>query len=320
MDWDSGLLLRKAKVYALRAHDEGIESELFGFWLSLAMELLTRSALAAIHPVLLADPREEGNIHYSFGINPKGNPRSIQAKTVFARCSIFIEGFTDQMVAHCLILADRRNKELHTGAQSFGATDSSTWLPQTYEVMEVVLKSMSVELTNFFGNAHGDLVSSMLKDRRSHIHGEVQKKVAASRKAFGDLKGTEKATRVSGGQHLLAEWAKTSPMNKVCECPACSYSAALTGESLNRGSVKLDENNGLLTRELRVLPNSLRCPTCHLKLDGYQELLQVNLGQVFVTTEEEDPIEFFGIVPEDHVDMDKVLEAYYESQHEYDNE
>jgi hypothetical protein len=77
MEWESESLYAKAKLYARRAHNESVDSSLFAFWMSLALELLARSALAQIHPVLLADPREQDNIHYAFGINPKNPPKSI---------------------------------------------------------------------------------------------------------------------------------------------------------------------------------------------------------------------------------------------------
>lgn len=111
MDWTSDALYNEAKLYAERAHNEDPDSALFGFWMSLSLELLARAAIAQIHPVLLADPQQQDNIQYAFGINPKSAPKSIQAKTLFARCSVFIEGFTDKMSGHCLIMADRRNTE-----------------------------------------------------------------------------------------------------------------------------------------------------------------------------------------------------------------
>src|ERR1700678_2883633 len=107
MEWDSDLLYEKAKLFAQRAHNEPVESSIFAFWMSISLEILARAALAQIHPVLLADPREQDNIHYAFGINPKGLPKSIPAKALFARCSILVHGFTDKMSAHCLIIADR---------------------------------------------------------------------------------------------------------------------------------------------------------------------------------------------------------------------
>ena len=147
MDWASDTLYSKAKLYARRAHDERIDSALFGFWMSLSMELLARAALASIHPALLADPREPDNIQYAFGIVPKGVPKSIQAKALFARCSVFITDFTDKMSGHCLIMADRRNAELHSGVAAFEGIDNSGWLPSTYEVIEILL--------NYLKRVHG---------------------------------------------------------------------------------------------------------------------------------------------------------------------
>ena len=68
MDWAFEALYGKARAYVQRAHNEPVNSALFGFWTSLALELLCRSALGKIYPVLLADPTQEGNIHYVFGI------------------------------------------------------------------------------------------------------------------------------------------------------------------------------------------------------------------------------------------------------------
>jgi len=200
MDWESATLLNKAKLYGERANNQPIDSALFRFWMSLCLELLSRAALAQIHPVLLADPREEGNIHYSFGINPKGNPRSIQAKTVFARCSIFVNGFTDKMAAHCLILADRRNRELHTGSAAFEGHDNSAWLPQTYEVFEVLLKHLNIDFADCFGDEHAQVALTMLKNRHQHIKSEVQNKIAEAQKKFAALGSDDRAERIHKGQ------------------------------------------------------------------------------------------------------------------------
>jgi hypothetical protein len=318
MDWSADTLKAKAKLYGQRAHEQQIESAQFGFWMSLCLELLARAALAKLHPVLLADPRDEGNIHYSFGIIPKGNVRSVQAKTVFARCSIFVPGYTDKMSAHCLILADRRNRELHTGVAAFEGHDASTWLPQTYEVMEVLLAYLDDDFTGLFGTEQARVAQMMLKDRRSQTKSEVQSKIAAARRAFETLNGQEKSERASKGQEVLVSWVAKSALRKATKCPSCGFNAALSGESQSRGPVQIDEAAATITREVRVLPHALTCPTCALKLDGYQELLEASLGQIFTTVEEEDPIEFFGIVPEEHVDVDDLVRRYHEG--EYNNE
>src|SRR6266403_2117439 len=186
MDWSSESLYGKAKLYAQRAHDEPVESAQFGFWMSLSLELLARAALAQIHPVLLADPKEPDNIQYAFGIIPKNVPKSIQAKALFARCSVFIAGFTDKMSGHCLIMADRRNSELHSGAAAFEGIDNSKWLPSTYEVIDVLLTHLKRDFTDFLGDDHGPVAVEALRDRRETIKKEVQEKLAAARKFYAD--------------------------------------------------------------------------------------------------------------------------------------
>lgn len=90
MDWDSTLLYNKAKLYAERAHSEPVESALFALWMSLALELLARAALSRIHPVLLADPREQDNIHYVFWggaeEHPEIDPSKSTIRTLFSLC------------------------------------------------------------------------------------------------------------------------------------------------------------------------------------------------------------------------------------------
>src|SRR3984885_12705412 len=178
MDWTTDSLYGKAKLYAQRAHDESVDSALFGFWMSLSLELLARAALAQIHPVLLADPKEPDNIQYAFGIIPKNVPKSIPAKALFARCSVFVKGFTDKMSGHCLIMADRRNSELHSGAAAFEGIDNSKWLPATYEATEALLNHLRRGFTDFLGDEHGRVAIEALKDRRDTIKKEVQDKLS----------------------------------------------------------------------------------------------------------------------------------------------
>jgi hypothetical protein len=86
----------------------------------------------------------------------------------------------------------------------------------------------------------------------------------------------------------------------------------MSGESISRGPARVDEDAASIQREVRVLPNLLRCPVCNLKLDGYQEMLEAGLGTIYTTIEDEDPIEFFGIIPEEHVDVEKLVREYHE--------
>ncbi len=318
MDWAAESLYGKAKTFARRAHDGSIGSAAFGFWMSLSLELLSRAALAKVHPVLLADPQSEDNIHYAFGIVPKKPPRSIQSKAVFARCSVHVPGFTDRMSGHCLILADRRNSELHTGAASFEGIDNSTWLPATYEVIEILLKHLSRDFSDFLGQEHESQATEVLKNRIETRKQEVMERIGAARKQFSTVTEDWIQQRKDHVTQRAAAWVRESSLRKAVKCPVCGLDAIMSGESVGRTPARINEDTGTIQREVRVLPTSFDCPYCSLKLRGYQELNEAGLGAIFIAEEEEDPIEFFGIVPEEHVDIDKLVSKYVHE--DYDNE
>ena len=318
MDWSRDSLYNKAKLFAQRAHNEDIESALFGFWISLSLELLARAALSHIHPALLADPKEPDNLQYAFGKVPKAVPKSIAAKALYARCSVFIEGFTDMMAGHCLVMADRRNSELHSGAAVFEDLETSSWLPQTYEVIDVLLTHISSGFADFIGEDHKSFAVDMLKDRKEGIKKEVQDKISAAKQAFEKQTLEWKAERLAATAPTRDGWIAQSRFRKGCTCPACRSKAVIGGESVSRGPAKIDEASGQISREVRVLPNVLFCPLCGLSLTGYQQMREARLGDIYTVIDAEDPIEFFGIDPEEHVDLDKMMREYHEM--EYNNE
>lgn len=321
MEWEFGPLFAKAKLYAGRANEEKIDSALFGFWMSLCTELLARSALARIHPVLIADPTSEANIHYVFGINPKSNPRSVHAKTVFARCAVFIEKFNDSMAGHCLLLADRRNKELHGGDAAFEGIDPASWLPRTYEIFSVLLSHCDLSLEDLLGKDHASGAEKMLDDRGASIEKDVKDRISHHKKQYEALSGEEKAEKAGKAAKAITKWLGMTPLGRSADCPSCGFAGALHGESINRGPVQISDDNGTIIREVRVLPNKFGCVVCSLHLDGFKEITIAGLGGIFTSTEEEDPVEFFGIDPEEYVDVDKIVQEYYaEEMYGYQNE
>lgn len=320
MDWESEALYNKAKLYAMRAHNEPIDSSLFAFWMSLALELLARAALSSIHPALLADPREPDNLHYAFGIFPKRIPLSIPSKALYARCSVFIPSFTDKMSAHCLIVADRRNAELHSGAAAFEGLNNASWLPATYEVSEVLLNHLKRNFTDFLGD-HAAVAVEALKDRRENLVRDVQQRLAEARRKYEALSTDERTALASTANQKIALWLKGTLLRRTSECPACGNSAVIGGEALGRSPVRIDPEENRMSREVRVLPNKLHCPYCEIVLNSFQEVREAGRGDLFTVEEREDPIEFFGIDPEEYVDVEELIKRYGEDMYaEYQNE
>lgn len=101
---------------------------LFGFWSSLALELLVRAPLAKVSPVLLADQSKWQNLHYALGNelpSPRFNPISIGTKDVHARLADLLPSFNKEIQGFCAKHADRRNAELHTGELAFSTYGTS---------------------------------------------------------------------------------------------------------------------------------------------------------------------------------------------------
>lgn len=55
MNWTKDALFTKAKLYAEKAFQEEKDSPFYGVFMTFSLELLSRAAIANIHPVLLAE-------------------------------------------------------------------------------------------------------------------------------------------------------------------------------------------------------------------------------------------------------------------------
>lgn len=319
MEWSAETLFSKSRLFMARAHEQPLDSQLFAFWASLSLELLCRAALARVHPVLLADPREDGSILYAFGVQPAKPPKSIVTKAIVIRCTLLVEGFTEDMAKHCAFMADQRNAELHSGIVGFDEFDNAAWLPSTYEVIEVLLKHFGTNFNDFLGDDHATTAIEMLRDRRETIKKEVLDRITAAQKLFGGLLPEEKAKRAEQWTSILKDLLQNNRrLLREIKCPACGLSAIMAGNIVGRGPVRIDESSTTIDREVRILPTKFRCTHCELKLDGFQELRQANLGNVYTVEESEDPVEFFGIDPTDYIDPEQFLADHFGP--EYDNE
>jgi hypothetical protein len=63
-------LLAKAQQYCEQMHSYARDDWRFGFWSTLVLEVLARTALANISPTLLADARDWNNLYYALGFTP----------------------------------------------------------------------------------------------------------------------------------------------------------------------------------------------------------------------------------------------------------
>lgn len=312
MYWTFDSLWQKTKVFARRGLDAERAGPLFPFWMSLALETLARATIAKVHPVLLADPQDGGgdSLWYAFGYPPQKPqpPKSIQMKTVLIRCKRITPEFTDREEKFCLGLVDLRNRELHTGEPAFDTYPTRLWLGEYYRVSKILLRAISMELSDLFGTDEAAGAEQMISEMERETQKEALDLVAEAGKAFESLPLDEQAHRRAIGDEKASQSKR--PSWTLVDCPACTSKAVVAGKKTASSEPRLKQD--VIVQEHAFIPIKLLCPTCGLELEGYGLLHAAGVGGQFTSIEEHDPVEFHGIDPYELVDPSKIVEAYFD--------
>jgi hypothetical protein len=316
-EWDAQTIWEKAKLFVARAEREEQEGDLFPFWSILGLELLGRAVLAAIHPALLADPREPDNIFFAFGISSGQRPRSITARTVFKRCTKVIDDFTDKDANTAIGLIEFRNEELHGGGTPFDSLGTAVWLADYYRICQLLLQGLDRELDDLFGQEQAKAAQIMIDGVAERLISEANEEVALARRSFEALpKAEQRRRRKAAATRVLSKKQKAwepHRMGKTVKCPACDSQAWITGEFVRSGKPVASED--VITHEIVKIPTYLECLACGLGLDGHGRLHAIGLGGLYTGEMQEDPISYFGIEFEP---SEEDLAKYYED--DYGNE
>jgi hypothetical protein len=294
-------LWQKAKLYAQRAVAAAPGDPTFGLWATLALEFLARSSVAFVHPVLVAEPGQPDYLLYAFGYRTARAPRSIPAKSVFARCEAIIPEFTDAERRFSMTLIERRNAELHSGEPAFHDHPSSEWLAEYYRVCEILLSFQKRTLGHLVGGDEAKTARRLIKAANTNVKGKVLAEIARRRSAFEALHSEEQATlRSEAGLKARASVLGRSLAQRV-RCPACESFGVAWGQRV-RSSEPIAEEDTVVVRTV-VLPTHLLCYACELRLNSHAQLHFAGLGEQFTVNEYTEPEDFYSLYqpePEDY--------------------
>jgi hypothetical protein len=296
--WDYDSLWTKARLYAARAASEDHDSALFPFWSILALELLARAALASVHPVLLADPREGQNLMYALGYGQPRAPKSVTAKTVFLRCAQVIQTFTDEDDKRATALIEMRNEELHSGGTPLEGLHSRVWLLDYYRLIETLLDHLEMDLTDFFDADEATTARRMMDAGAEATLGEVQKAIAEQRKAWESLSERSKAGKIATADAEAKSrdsrtWYYSGRAGTRRKCPSCSTEGWITGEVVRTSEPRAGEDT--IFQTFTKWPTRFECFACGLTLSGEAQLHAAELGDLYSIEIGEDPASFYGI-------------------------
>lgn len=183
--YDHETLWLKAKLFLNRAMDEEPPRPFDeqALWATVALELLTKAALARVSPILIAEPNEEGkHILAAVGLGDSESFfMSVRAKTVFIRCSRAFKPFSD---AKAIKLANARIEYLHGGGMGFGVTPAKQWWPEFWALATILVDSQDKTLKDLVGASRLKIVAEHLEKNKKYAEERVKSLISSAQSRF----------------------------------------------------------------------------------------------------------------------------------------
>lgn len=277
--WDSKQLWLKAKRFAdiANEHDQG--SPEFAFHTALALECLARAALTHVHPALNADPRDDTNLLYGFGIEVTGSPRSLPAHSVYIRLEKIVKGFSRPHRELCDFVALQRNAFLHTADLPYDNLSPKKWLPRYYETAKILNDFVGQPLESFVGLETATAAIGLIASLNEAAIKAANKKISACKQVWEMKTEAEKneLQQTAKSATAFVGWGKVT-----VECPACGCNGTLSGEAVKEFPEKYDD--GELLMDIEFMATGFKCVACGLTLKGVEEITHADLDTHFLET------------------------------------
>lgn len=290
-------LLAKSKLYAHRALKAKScdEDEIYQIWAALALELLAKASLAAIHPCLVVDPVNPNSLLEACGINTDTKVKTVDAHVVYARLKHTVPKFGTPNAEACLRISQRRNAELHSGLAAFAGIQADAWEGEFWSTAQLILASMELELEDWVGKD-----SKIPIELARHFHG-IKQQAARQRIADAEqqFEKTDGKKRSKKEKDTLREQSKSLDWYSHRDhfryfldhywdqiCPACECKGFMGGDRVDEQVIDQDLRSGYEIVAEYYSPMEFYCPTCELHLEGTEELEVANLEQEYEEKDE----------------------------------
>ena len=290
-------LFAKSIVFIKRAlaHRDGNRPDEFPLWAALALELLGKSALAAIHPALIADPEKADSLFAACGRPISTTEKTITGKTVFARLRHLDKKFDKKTEEYCNAIAMRRNEELHSGKAPFAAFLPDAWLPKYWETCSVILAMQDSSLQEWIGAdeaAGADLIVSKAITVLEHA---VSARIVAAKESFANKHSRDTLEALRAIPWPFGRPTLGGQLEQDEQCPACGLTARLgfdqVAEELLEQTYMEDNELGAWLDLVKVTyaADEFACSACGLRLEGRDELTAADLPLDIEMEEEREP-------------------------------
>lgn len=301
--FDHASLWSKSKVFvdrAIRARDNADGDE-YHLWAAIALEVLGKACLARIHPVLVADPSHLPSLLTAVGRTTGTNHKSIAAKTVFERLRLEVSFFDERMERECMLMANRRNAELHSGETPAIGLDQRSWVPQFWRAAHTLIADQGYTIEDWVGDGEGQRVREILRDAAELLRQTVLGRIERRRREIDARFPLGSQERREAEARAFARSAPTRVIEAAdaieeIACPACGMKAWLLGsvalEEVTQVEADPDAQWGPMYFEMVETTydvEEFRCSECGLRVDGRDEVAVAGLPADFAREDEREP-------------------------------
>lgn len=253
-------LYAKSQLYIRKALTRKASNELeeYQLWASLSLELLGKSALANIHPSLIADPQHFQSLFAAAGINASTDIKTITAKTLFERLQHIIGPFDTKVKDFCNQVANRRNAELHSGDAPFAATQTAKWEAEFWYSMDVILKYMGSTLECWLGADDAATPQGILDNANRAKKQSIEMRVERTRDSFGARKKADRDDALAKAiAYVPRDYSNlfNSHLDNIweCECPSCGAKSFMAGEMVEEEVIETNPDEYGVGRPLSAI-------------------------------------------------------------------
>jgi hypothetical protein len=240
---------------------------------AVALELMAKAVLVAVHPILIADFRDFDSVLFLSG---QGAARTIHTirtagcDETLKRVVRVVPGLRPESLRPIL---EARNGVMHLLGADRRLVNAAMapWI----HGMDELARYLSLSAQSVFGNqaeTAASIGAQSLQDSQIRVAGKLIRARETLEERFGSLspRGRDGALAAIDAAYQLIAYDET-----LVQCPACERQAKLVGHHELAGwHVDYDDEGYPQSRwpEVYLYPEQLACLVCALRLDGEDEL------------------------------------------------
>jgi len=275
----------KAKVFLNHAMDSDQELARLerAFWASAALELLAKSALARISPLLIAIPSEDGANLLIAGGAMVGDARfkSISAATVFGRCHKAFKPFNEREANR---IAQNRNEYLHGCAPGFLEIPAEAWWAKYWAQAAILVEHIDSDLEDLVGPDRVEAVERYLALNARNIEERVESLLEHAQQRVSLRESSNPPAWIIREFERVADLTIAVGYETEEICPVCHQVGSLEGSEVSEYNIKFEqvgEDDFDEWVDLTVYAEHFSCKNCRLVLGDYELIDSAGLPTTF---------------------------------------